>query len=137
MNKKKPDVQGNVIHAFNGIIKFEGPECNNPITGNNHVEIDARVNYQIGSIKRHFKRDTLSKEEKIGNGHLYRVIAFATDTETRNRLMIYQALYGSFATFAKPLDMCRDEVDKEKYPYAKQKYRLEVIHYMTHDEEGI
>ena len=42
-------------------------------------------------------------------------------------MIVYQALYGEHRVFCRPRDMSMSEVDKEKYPNAKQKYRLEKI----------
>ena len=73
---------------------------------------------------RHFKREWVSEET---SEYLYRVIAFATHTESEEKLVIYQALYAPFKTCARPYEMFMSEVDHEKYPEVRQKYRFERV----------
>jgi len=80
-----------------------------------------------GDIVQHFKRETLTDAERAANKYLYKVIAVAEHTETREMMVIYEALYGDFRVYARPYDMFMSEVDREKYPEIKQKYRFEQV----------
>lgn len=57
----------------------------------------------------------------------YLFICKAEHTETGEIFAIYKALYGEGKTYCRPYDMFVSEVDKEKYPDVKQKYRFEEI----------
>ena len=81
--------------------------------------------FQPGDIVQHFKRDMISEEERKANKYLYRIVGIAEHTETKEKLMIYQALYGDFGIYARPYDMFMSETDHEKYPEAEQKFRFE------------
>ena len=80
--------------------------------------------FKIGDIVQHFKRENVNPETAE---YLYKILAFASHTETGEKLVIYQALYPPYKTCARPYEMFISEVDREKYPDAKQKYRFEVV----------
>ena len=86
-----------------------------------------REELKIGTIVKHFKRELLTKEEYNANKYLYIIRDFAEHTETKEKLVIYQALYENFKIYARPFDMFIEEVDHKKYPNIKQKYRFEAV----------
>lgn len=79
---------------------------------------------RVGDIVQHFKREWVSADT---SEYLYKVLAFASHTETGERLVIYQALYAPFKVCARPYAMFMSEVDRQKYPDVKQKYRFEKV----------
>ena len=69
---------------------------------------------KIKGIYKHFK------------GNLYLVEDIGIDSETERPMVIYRGLYGETTLYVRDLEMFLSEVDKEKYPEIKQKYRFEL-----------
>ena len=75
---------------------------------------------KIGNVYKHFKNK------------YYIVLDIVNDCESNNddeykKIIIYKALYGEFLTWARPYEMFASEVDHNKYPNIKQKYRFEEV----------
>lgn len=75
---------------------------------------------QVGGVYRHFK------------GFMAKVIILAKHTETGEMLVVYECIdvenNGNHKDhiYARPVEMFLSEVDHEKYPDCKQKYRFEL-----------
>ena len=100
------------------------PEINETEESENRNADTPKRDIQVGDIVQHFKREWVSPET---SEYLYKVLAVAYHTENGEKLVIYQALYAPFKICARPYDMFMSEVDREKYPDIRQKYRFEKV----------
>ena len=83
-----------------------------------------RSSFCQGDIVQHFKRETINTANSP-NEYLYKILCIAKYTEKDEYMVVYQALYGQFKIYARPFEMFMSEVDHQKYPEIKQKYRFE------------
>ena len=70
---------------------------------------------KIHGIYKHFK------------GDYYLVEELAKDSETLEDVVIYRKLYEDGSCFVRPLTDFIGEVNHDKYPNVKQKYKFELI----------
>lgn len=88
------------------------------------LDMSYRNSFNQGDIVKHFKRE-ITNTVNSPNEYLYKILCIAKHTEKDEYMVVYQALYGQFKIYARPYEMFMSEVDHQKYPDIKQKYRFE------------
>lgn len=87
------------------------------------VPVDNDRNVIAGQVYRHFK------------GHIVKVLHISQDTEAPGQFcVVYECEDGS--VWSRPYGMFVSEVDHDKYPDVKQKYRFELVEDVGKEEFG-
>ena len=93
---------------------MEDQEQNKEIEMTAHAAYDAPREIQLHRVYKHFK------------GDYYLVEDVAKDCETEEAIVVYRKLYGDGSLWVRPLANFLSEVDHDKYPGVKQRYRFEL-----------
>ena len=67
-----------------------------------------------GRIYKHFKGDYYLVEDVVYH------------SETKEKMVLYRALYGQGLRYVRPYEMFLSKVDKLKYPEVEQEYRFQL-----------
>ncbi|MBR5969163.1 MAG: DUF1653 domain-containing protein [Lachnospiraceae bacterium] len=70
-------------------------------------------------VYRHFK------------GRLYQIVTICKHSETGEEMVVYQAMYGDFAIYCRPLWMFMEALDPSQYPDAPQSHRFQLMKPMS------
>lgn len=112
-NPKDPDTKGYMVVYPDGYESWSPANVFEKAYRPLNISTDTRL--KPGDTVHHFK------------GKDYIIIDFALHSETDEMMVMYKALYEPYKTFVRPYDMFMSEVDREKYPDVKQKYRFEKV----------
>lgn len=108
----------------------EDGELNNYMYATMGVSIPMKVKNFPYDIYRYVMMETTNTEtgEMIVvyyiKGKIYHV-----EENCKEKLVIYKSLYDGSRPYARPIEMFVSEVDHEKHPESKQKYRFEIVRY--------
>ena len=69
-------------------------------------------------------------------GNRYQIITMAQHSETEEDMVVYQALYGEYKMYVRPLFQFMGMVDEKKYPEKKGQYRFQKVTEEMPEEKG-
>ena len=122
-----------------GLIKTEYDDVIQQLHIEESEEFEAKEeleeNCDLALLTRHFKKDvdynfdrpipqTGEKYRHFKQGKIVNIIGICRHTETAEISVVYGC---EGQVWNRPLEMFMSEVDKKKYPDAKQQYRFEVV----------
>ena len=133
--------RGRKIIMVNPTETYTHTETQETFSSDNFIKIHAYLDtmYTADNANiyvRHFKREVADPKTM---DYLYKVDGIVINKETHEPFVLYRALYKTenvefLQQFIRPVDMFFSEVDHDKYPDIKQKYRFE---FATEDENDL
>lgn len=90
------------------------------------------LQFMVDTLKRMARKVCSGQTWRHFKGGIVIIITVANHSESSEPLVIYKCESG---TYARPLDMFLSEVDYDRYPDAKQRYRFELVTDQEVDDE--
>lgn len=90
------------------------------------------LQFMIDTLKRMARKVCSGQKWRHFKGGLVKIVTVANHSESAEPLVIYKCESG---TYARPLDMFLSEVDHDRYPDTKQRYRFELVTDQEVDDE--
>lgn len=85
--------------------------------------MDNKKTVRPGEIYRHYK------------GNLYQVVAIGEYTETKETMVVYQALYGQFKIYIRSYEEFISNIDRERNPFIEQEERFQLQNFLEENTE--
>ncbi|OOL96001.1 hypothetical protein CLACE_29160 [Clostridium acetobutylicum] len=105
----------------NGLIIFKIKDKLGNVNKLTFVSKSADMSIQVEKAERLIKKGSYYRHFK---GNYYKVLYIAENSEDKEKVVVYQAMYGEKKVYVRPFKMFISKVDHCKYPEIEQEYRF-------------